>query len=399
MNELSAKNSLDTSFKETRKKSAFASKHLLARELTKYDGTEFIINAYRALLKRGPDEEGLDYYLNQLKEGKSKVAIIKQVQLSSEGKKNNVKIKGLSASSFFDWIKENLLNRAIQLTKFLPRISFEKISKTERLEILLQQTLTELLAVQAKLSKIDHKIKSQDKDIHKLYEETGTNLHLKIPNWDQFYSNFEDVFRGPPEIIKERIQVYIPIVQEALTKNNNSPVLDLGCGRGEWLELLKENKIKALGIDSNPAMIEQCDQRGLDVTKDDAMTYLKKQKNQVFGSVTGFHIIEHLPFITLMSLLDEIYRTLKSGGMVILETPNPHNVIVSSNSFHYDPTHKKPLPPELMKFILDQKGFTNIMVKELNSLPNPIQDASALTEKFNELFFGPQDYAIIGYKN
>jgi O-antigen chain-terminating methyltransferase len=117
------------------------------------------------------------------------------------------------------------------------------------------------------------------------------------------------------------------------------------------------------------------------------------------SAITGFHIIEHLPIEDLMSLLDEIVRILRPGGVVIFETPNPENVLVGSNYFYFDPTHRNPLPSLLMKFLLDARGLHRIEVTNLHAWDQArISGKNQLTARFNELFYGPMDYAIAGWK-
>src|SRR4030043_2272533 len=137
----------------------------------------------------------------------------------------------------------------------------------------------------------------------------------------------------------------------------NFPILDLGCGRGEWLELLKENGYIAKGVDFNRVMVRQCQELGLDVTESDMIEYLRNQQPNSFGALTGFHILEHLSFKAVISLFDEALRVLKSGGMVIFETPNPENLIVAACNFYFDPTHRNPLPPRLLNFLIVSRGF------------------------------------------
>jgi O-antigen chain-terminating methyltransferase len=177
------------------------------------------------------------------------------------------------------------------------------------------------------------------------------------------------------------------------------PILDLGCGRGEWLELLKEEGYMALGVDTNQVLIERCHARGLEVVESDALSYLRGLPDNSFCAVTGFHIIEHLQIEVLMNLLDEIVRVVHPGGVVIFETPNPENVIVGSNFFYFDPTHRNPLPSLLMKFLLESRGLDRIEVMNLHAWDQArISGKNELTARFNELFYGPMDYAIAGWK-
>lgn len=213
---------------------------------------------------------------------------------------------------------------------------------------------------------------------------------------DALYAELEDNFRGTLEEIKERFRTYLPHIKSLAT---DGPIVDLGCGRGEWLELLKSEGHKALGVDTNQVMLDRCRARGLDVVENDALKYLRGVPDNSLGAVTGFHIIEHLQVDLLVGLLDEIVRVLQPGGLVLFETPNPENVLVGSNFFYLDPTHRNPVPSLLLKFLLESRGFDRIEVMNLHAWDQArIGGENELTARFNELFYGPMDYAIAGWK-
>jgi len=215
---------------------------------------------------------------------------------------------------------------------------------------------------------------------------------------DAMYLTFEDRFRGTREDIKERLKTYLPYIEQAAEKNMDAPLLDLGCGRGEWLELLKEKRHKSQGVDLNRVMIQQCRDLGLDVTEADAVNFLKKQKENSYGVITGFHIVEHMPLKALIALLDEARRVLIPGGMIILETPNPENLLVGSCSFYTDPTHRTPIPPNPLKFLVDQRGFVNTEIVRLHKVKEVSPTGQVLMDEVIQRFNMEQDYAIIGYK-
>ncbi|UCF93860.1 MAG: methyltransferase domain-containing protein [Desulfobacterales bacterium] len=222
-------------------------------------------------------------------------------------------------------------------------------------------------------------------------------FHLRDP----LYVSFEDQFRGSPEDIKERLRVYLPRIREAAAGNAESPILDLGCGRGEWLELLKTEGLVARGLDINRVLVEQCRQRGLDAVEGDVIEYLRSLPNAGLGAVTGFHLAEHLSFDLLIRLLDETLRVLTPGGLAIFETPNPQNILVGACNFYVDPTHQRPLHPEMMRFLVENRGFDQVDILPLHPVGQEhhvSEDNSSIARKFNEFFFGPQDYAVIGIK-
>ena len=211
--------------------------------------------------------------------------------------------------------------------------------------------------------------------------------------FDTFYVEFEDKFRGSREDIKQRVSVYLSYLGKLPFEKEKINILDIGCGRGEWLELLKENGYNAKGIDINRIMVAKCKELGLNAEEADAIEYLSKLDDESLNAITGFHIIEHLPFEALMKLFEESYRVLKKGGMVIFETPNPENIIVGACNFYTDPTHRNPLVPESVKFILENIGFAG-EIKRLHPFNNIHFEDSFI----NHVFTVGQDYAIIGYK-
>jgi SAM-dependent methyltransferase len=227
---------------------------------------------------------------------------------------------------------------------------------------------------------------------------------------DAFYVTFEDQFRGTREDIKRRAEVYLPIVKAAGAGTAESPILDIGCGRGEWLELLKENGLVARGIDLNRIMMNQCQELGLDVLEAEAINYLRGLKPNTLGAITGLHIIEHLPFRTLITLFDETLRVLKPDGVAIYETPNPENLIVGACNFYYDPTHRNPLPPPIVQFTLEARGFRRVEIRRLTE--HRLEDSLELLEDSftgasqinpiiqlsKQFYFTAPDYAAISYK-
>ena len=219
-----------------------------------------------------------------------------------------------------------------------------------------------------------------------------------------FYRAFEDECRGTLEQIRKNLSVYIPEVQIAVKRTksaeNEITVLDVGCGRGEWLGLLGDNGLKARGVDFNPVMTAHCRDAGLDVIQTDAVDYLKKLPDATLSVVTGFHIVEHLHFDTLFALFDQIQRVLRPGGMILFETPNPENVLVGSHTFYHDPTHRNPITPTFIQFLARYFGLTDIVLKRLHPYPESakVPGNDPLTERVNGHLCGPQDFSILAYK-
>jgi len=227
---------------------------------------------------------------------------------------------------------------------------------------------------------------------------------------DAFYVAFEEQFRGSREDIYNRLNFYLPWIKQAQVGTKESPILDVGCGRGEWLELLRQSGYTARGIDINRVMIEQCNIRGLEGIESDAIAYLQSLSGNSLGAITGFHIIEHLPFEVLIKLLDEAVRVLHSGGLVIFETPNPENLLVGACNFYSDPTHRNPLFPPTLKFLVEQRGLVDVQLVRLSEfrIIDPLQFVEAnqpMSSQINSLieiaksnFYAAPDFAVIGKK-
>jgi O-antigen chain-terminating methyltransferase len=220
---------------------------------------------------------------------------------------------------------------------------------------------------------------------------------------DEFYVTLESVFRGSEVTIYDRLKVYLPYLEKAGLQSSGGIVLDVGCGRGEWLRLLESHYYKCRGVDLNPRMLAYCRQQGLDVIEMDALDYLKTLPDQSVAAITGFHIIEHIPFIQLIHLLRQVMRVLQPGGLAIFETPNPHNVLVGTNNFYIDPTHLNPLPSGLVDLLHRHVGFASTEVLNLHPYDSSFLlqgegELAALAERFNFHFYGAQDYAVIGQK-
>ncbi|MCD5995585.1 methyltransferase domain-containing protein [Pseudomonas sp. CDFA 602] len=217
----------------------------------------------------------------------------------------------------------------------------------------------------------------------------------------ELYLEFEANFRGSKEMIRERLKANLPyFMNNADAALTTDPVLDLGCGRGEWLQLLKEANIPAIGVDSNTAMIECCTDAGLEAYVGDALQYLAAMPAHSLSGLTAFHIIEHLPLDVFIGLIDEARRVVRPGGVVLFETPNPENLIVGACNFYIDPTHRNPMPPALVGFMLKARGFERVEIDRRHPGNETLHlkgSDEAINAPLNRLLFGAQDYAAIGY--
>ena len=217
---------------------------------------------------------------------------------------------------------------------------------------------------------------------------------------DAFYFSFENRFRGDRDDIKDRLKFYLPFLEQAKAGSDSKPVVDLGCGRGEWLELLRERGLTGTGVDLNEAMIAQCRERQLTVHHANALEFLRHLPEQSAGAITGFHIIEHVPLPVLINLFTETLRVLQPGGIAIFESPNCKNVLVGASNFHIDPTHRSPVHPETAQFMLETYGFQRVRLEFLAPVyPADTPFLETIPAPVRELLYGAQDFAVIGYKS
>jgi O-antigen chain-terminating methyltransferase len=216
-----------------------------------------------------------------------------------------------------------------------------------------------------------------------------------------FYTRFEDRFRGSRDEIKERLKIYLPELESVRRRKGKTVVVDLGCGRGEWLELATEQGFEPIGVDTNEVQAEDARGKGLTVELDDALSWLQKREDNSIDFLTSMHMVEHMPFDVTVRLLQEASRVLRPGGMLVLETPNPESLLVGAYKFHLDPTHNKPLPPELMQVLVETIGLSDIRVLRLHDDPRRalMVAEQRLDAEVAALLYGSRDYAIIARRS
>ncbi|MEW6456403.1 MAG: class I SAM-dependent methyltransferase [Acidobacteriota bacterium] len=218
------------------------------------------------------------------------------------------------------------------------------------------------------------------------------------------YHRFETHFRGWQEEVKKRQEIYLKYFKG---KKN---VLDLGCGRGEFLEILKENGIESYGIDLNDEMVQVCKEKGIKCVKADILEHLLSIDDESLGGIFSSQVIEHLEPNYLQKLIGTAFVKLKSDSYLILETINPKSLFALSEIFSRDFTHRKPVHPETLKFLLESAGFGDIEIiylsevgekQRLKEIPEDDERFRIISDNFrkiNNILFGFVDYAIVGLK-
>ena len=399
------------------------------------EALSFVHEAYRIILHREVDESGLANYLRQLDAGVARIEIILALLNSSEAQKKGVHSLVLGSwPTWWRWLcrlkkvglgsgiqsklylyQEQLMRRALMDQKRFMLASMVKNAinpwrrPLDRLGANQRTQIVEMRALQQQLSQLQHahrELLAQLQGFKLLHHaapslESQTSLAGPVsdPRLEAYYLAFEEANRGSEEAIARKMQVYESwaVKQKPLS---SYPILDLGCGRGEWLQWLKNKNLIACGVDSNPLMVARCQEQGLSVVQSDLLTYLNAQSDQTLGGVSAFQVIEHLPFEVLFDLVSVAWQKLVSGGSILLETPNPENLLVATHTFYHDFTHRHPVTPTALSFLLRYHGFVELEVVRSHPYPPsarvPGQDP--LTERVNGHLCGPQDYAVIAYK-
>lgn len=223
------------------------------------------------------------------------------------------------------------------------------------------------------------------------------------------YYQLEHYFRGTEEEIRQRQSFYIPYFR------GRKNVLDIACGRGEFLELMREIGMNARGVDADSDMIGRCCEKGLDVVRSDVFDYLRTVPDGSLDGIFCSQFVEHLKPETYIKLIDECARKLMPEGILAMETPNPECLAIFSQTFYLDPTHVGPIPPAQLRFLFLEAGFGNISMHYFSPAearyplipqlakgamePSQLKSWNDAVSRFNETFFGSMDYAVIGYRS
>lgn len=221
---------------------------------------------------------------------------------------------------------------------------------------------------------------------------------------DSAYTAFENRYRGDRAEIRERLSAYAELFLGL------SPVADLGCGRGEFLETLRARDIEGVGVESNGNAVRECLSRGLAVAQGDLVAFLRGREAASLGGVFAAQVAEHLPPAVLQALLSEAHRALRPGGLLLLETVNPRSVTGFLEVYNRDLTHERPLHPDTLRFLAAAAGFSDVRVEMKSEVekaaclqpvpPGGLPEAAAAAlnenvERLNALLYGPLEYALL----
>jgi O-antigen chain-terminating methyltransferase len=216
------------------------------------------------------------------------------------------------------------------------------------------------------------------------------------------YLAFEARFRGAEETVRERQEVYRRHLE------GRRRAVDLGCGRGELLELMRDAGVAAYGVDTEPDFVDLVAEKGLEIRREDALAHVAGLAPGEVDAIVASHLVEHLPPAAVARLVGAAADALADGGILIVETPNPESLLAGSVNFHRAPTHLRPVHPETLAFLCESAGFSDVEILRLSPVPDPerlplpapgdeplARHVDRLAEQLNGIIYGWQDYAVL----
>lgn len=298
-------------------------------------------------------------------------------------------------NSHLTGIQENIRELSQEIKTLVGKVEHEDlVNEVKRLESKVDVAFSQLSAVQRGLA-------TESRNSTLSTDQAIGNNAIPAPSLDRLaaetiYASIEDKLRGSSEEIRKRQSGYIKFLEEA---PSDKSVVDLGCGRGEFLELLSESGIDSLGVDSSAIAIAECQEKGFEAKQMDLLDYLSSCEDESLRAVVSFQVLEHLSFPTLLQVFAESFRALMPGGIFIGETPNGANLAVGGSTFWLDHTHVRPLHPELLKHLAEFYGFTSIRVDLVSQPEVPWKlesDKDGQNSSYAEAIIGLQEYVLSG---
>ena len=317
-----------------------------AGALCVYNGEEFVNRLYEATLKRQPEEAALSGLLKQLSdEPGRKIAIIKSVAESQEAQQNDVALVNYKWKLFKYRAKKFIVR--IPVLGYLARLAMAIIR--------LPRTMRELTETIRVLNEKTEKLAEKERCLDAMNVEFSDTL-------DKIYLDYEHfLMHKPRETVKNLMLPYLDRMNKWAEGKDRAAlkITDIGCGFGEWIELLNENGYNAKGVDSNKLIVGEVKQLfpHYDIEINDCVKYLREAPSESLDVISSHQMIEHLDLPTLFEFFKNCNRVLKKGGLLVLSTPNPQNLITATYMFNVDPTHKRPLPYEIIEFYLREWDF------------------------------------------
>src|SRR5262249_39287677 len=260
-----------------------------------------------------------------------------------------------------------------------------------------------LLALRDRLESVSEEVRAIRRTLDAAAPPPAVAAAARQAAADARYTAVENRYRGDRDEIRRRLADYLPAFRDL------APVVDLGCGRGEFLELLREAGVEARGVESNANTVQECRAKGLDVVHGDLVDFLRAEKDAALGGVFASQVVEHLPPAVLRDLLAEAHRALRPGGLMALETVNVRSVVGFLEVYNRDLTHERPLHPDTLSFLAAAAGFPEVRVEMRASIepaarlqsvpPDGLPEAAARAlnenvERLNGLLYGPQEYVL-----
>ncbi len=319
-------------------------------------------------------------------------------------------------------LRQHLSARQDDIQKTHQKAIEDHAAILEALDRRVAASMTDVLAHNdALFARVDQKLDRYRREAKDLWHRLGALIAaaetetpavgLRSTQQEQEYLELERRYRGSEDEIAERVSVYLPHLEKVA-----GDVLDVGCGRGEAIEVLERHGIAARGIDASAEMVERCREKGLDAERADLFEYLGGLEEESLGALVSFHVIEHLAPESVERLARLAWKALKKGGVLVLETPSPLSLVMAGRNFWIDPTHRRPVHPGSLEVTFREAGFEPVHRLDLHPFPAaerlPEIDLAALPEKqkeladhvnrlrdiLDDLLFGHRDFAMIGIK-